>query len=166
MSNSECDVITDKMIPWVKITRYQNPEFDEKGLYIPDIPDSMVFWDNIIRVGVSYEIHPIVILEWNYIAFQTDKTDETYWVEIDPYDAHAERSPRDPFIAEICKRYGVPDFPYLPEGSIEDSHIHSYVIWPESEIGDTMYVYVKRHWWSLARLAYKYSAEQAHPSDG
>ena len=133
-------------MPWVRVWEYPKPIFDDHGFWAAGDEGSRVAWDRIRRVAAGYEIHSIVIVDWHFWAFQTDDPAITYWVDTDF---------RDRFSEEVHHRFGDPRIPDIGEWCDSEYCIRSYVIWPPEELGQPMYIPVKRHWWSWSgKLAY------------
>jgi hypothetical protein len=132
--------------PWVRVERYAPVEFNDVGFWSQKSAQDIVRWSDIIRVAWGYEIHPIVIADWDFWAFQTVDPTITFWV---PTTSDA------PFAAEVRRKYAVLEIPPMMYWADRDYCVRAYVVWPTADIGEPMYVTVKRHWWSLSgKLAY------------
>ena len=142
--------------PCVGVVNYYQVAFDTSGFQYPGEESSKVLWRRVVRVAVGYEIHPIAIVDWDFIAFQGSGREITYWVYTDFTDA---------FCAEVRRRFGWPEIPAMEDWADSRFCIRAYTIWPAEEIGRPMYKTVKRHWWSWrARLAYTDMGQDAHAS--
>jgi hypothetical protein len=145
---------------WVRVVEYNKVVFDDAGFQYPGENATRVYWHSVLRVAIGYEIHPIVIVDWDFIAFQSEEENVTYWVHAVPGDA---------FTSEVRRRYGAPDIPPMKDGEDEGFCIRACTIWPPAEIGRPMFKSVKRHWWSWrAYLAYTEFGNQAvcNPCNG
>ena len=139
--------------PWVRVIEYKRVVFDDEGFQSPEDETSRVAWHRVRRVAVGYEIHSLVIVDWDFVAFQCEEEDVTYWVQAEPGDA---------FMSEVRRRFGACDIPAMEDWADSEFCIRAYTIWPLADIGKPMFKTVKRHWWSLrARLSY---AEVSQPN--
>lgn len=130
--------------PWVRVEQLDKTLTESAGLWRRGNDPIFVGWDEVIRVAVVYEIHPIAIADWDYWAFQTDDLRVTYWVDIG----------RD-MDAEVRRRFPHTDPPPMGEWADREFDIRAYVVWPPQDVGKPLYSTVKRHWWSWkAALAY------------
>jgi hypothetical protein len=97
-------------------------------------------------VALGYETHSVAIEDWDFWAFQTDDPLVTYWVHVDG---------NGPFSEEVFRRFDVGKVPPMARWADRDFRIRAYVVWPAPDVGEPMYITVKRRWWSWSgRLAY------------
>ena len=140
-------VKVDSDRPWIRVIALHDSgvAFDEVGFRTEG--GLAVPWASVLRIAVGYEIHPIAIADWDFWAFQTTEHAKTYWVHADPW--------ANGFSNEVRRRFTVADIPPMKEWIDEDFCIRAYVVWPFEDLGQALYVTVKRHWWSWSqRLAY------------
>lgn len=133
--------------PWVRIItmRDSSVTYDEVGFSTEE--GLVVPWSSVVRVALGYEIHPIAIADWDFWAFQTTAQGMGFWVYADVWESG--------FSIEVRRRFAVPDIPPMEEWVDKELCIRAYVVWPFEEVGQGLYVTVKRHWWSWRqRLAY------------
>lgn len=130
---------------------YNDVDFDELGFQPPGRPSSKVLWGDIVRVAYCYEIHPVVIADWGYWAFQTGSPHQSPWVEIDPASVPSLR-----FADEIYRRFGKPEMPPMKDWADSFEYcIRTFVIYPAADFGKPLYVAKKKHWWSSSgRLSF------------
>ena len=116
---------------------------------MPDDPETLVRWDSITRVALGYEIHSWGPVDWDFWAFQTREPETTYWVYVNNI------AESDPFNRAVYERFGSPRVPPMKDWADRELCVRAYVVWPEVDMGEPMYITVKRHWWSFSgRLAY------------
>ena len=141
--------------PWVRVVEYNRVVFDEGGFQYPGEDASRVQWRSVLRVAIGYEIHPLVVVDWNFVAFQCADEDITYRVQTEFGDA---------FTSEVRRRFGTPDIPPMQDWADREFCIRTYTIWPHSEIGRPMFRNVKRHRWSWrSRMAFTKIGQQGLP---
>lgn len=126
-----------------RLVVYSEIEFDETGFQLPGREATKIRWDQIVRVAMCYEIHPVAVADWDYWAFQTDDPDLIIWVRTNV----AEQSKR--FSREVERRFCKIDVPPMKDWIDSDQNIRTYVIWPKPEIGKSLYLTKKKHKWSL-----------------
>lgn len=127
---------------------YYKIDFDEVGFWPPAEKSYLVKWTDIVRVALCCEIHSIALADWDYWAFQTKDPDVYPWVEInDQVESKA-------FSHEIYRRYGKPEIPPMKDWVDANYCIRAFVIYPEEDIGKSMYVTKKKHWWSWSGSIY------------
>ena len=133
--------------PWVRIITLQDSgvTYDEVGFSTEG--GRVVPWSSVVRVALGYEIHPIAIADWDFWAFQTTEKGIGFWVYADLCASS--------FSIEVRRRFAVAKIPPMTEWADKEFGIRAYVVWPFEEVGQALYVTVKRHWWSWRqRLAY------------
>ena len=123
----------------LRVVEYAEVEFDAEGFQYPGDAASRVLWQEVKRLAIGYEIHPVVVLDWEFFAFQCGDSEVSYWVHVLRGDA---------FWSEIRRRYGMAGVPAMKDWPDSKFCVRTYVIWPVSQIGRPMFRNVKRHWWS------------------
>lgn len=135
-------------IPELKIIRFQNPLYDERGFYPAENSEVFVEWNKVIRVANLYWINDIALETDDYWASQCRDLLITYWVRA-----------KHGFTGEIALRYGNPETPHVTKwgkACFTNGLLYTYVIWPYTEIGEPMYVEVKKRFWELQKnISYK-----------
>jgi hypothetical protein len=130
--------------------RYNDINFDESGFWPRDMPSNKVRWLDITRVAQCYEIHSFAVSDWDYWAFKTHDATFFVWVEIN------DQTSSKGFSNEVHRRFGSPDIPPMRDWVDSDSLIRTYVIWPQAEMGKSLYFATKKRWWSsLAEQDYQ-----------
>jgi len=76
------------------------------------------------------------------------------WVEIN------EQTTAKGFTKDVHERFGSPDVPAMKCWVDSERCIRTYVIWPQEEIGRSLYVARKKHWWSQRAELYYCSLTQ------
>lgn len=122
---------------------YEEIEFDQVGFQRPGRESTKVLWEEIVRVALCYEIHPVAVSDWDYWAFQTRDPNLIIWVRIND----AAQSQR--FSREVERRFRKVDVPPMKDWIDSDQNVRTYVIWPEADIGKSLYLLKKNHRWSL-----------------
>jgi hypothetical protein len=125
--------------PWITVLEYGAVEFDEQGFWVRGNQNSIIKWEEIIRVADGYRIHPYALADWDFVAFQTHDPSFTAWV-------NTEFNPA--FNREIKKRFGDVNFMPRVEWADREFNVRALVFWPPNEYGQPLYKTVKRHWWS------------------
>jgi hypothetical protein len=134
--------------PGLKIVWFRNPLYDDRGFYPKEKPEIFIEWNQIIRVAQLVWTDVVACETENYWAFQGNDSHSTCWVLA-----------RYRFSEEIANRYGNPKTPHVTKWStirITGGELCNYVIWPHAEIGEAMYMEMKKKFWELKRkIAYR-----------
>jgi hypothetical protein len=140
--------VNSRMTSKVEVTNsgtlvvYNEIGFDETGFQRPGEDESKIRWDQITRVALCYEIHPLAVADWDYWAFQTSDPNLIIWVRIS--DSMQSKS----FSSDVERRFGKVLAPSMKNWADADQTIRTYVIWPKADIGKSLYL-LKKHRWSL-----------------
>ncbi len=136
-----------------RIRTIMNVEWDEKGFRVRYSTEDVIRWSDVVQIAVVYEIHPIAIIDWDYVAFRLKAAELSVWVEI---------KKDDPFIAEIERRFAPITTPRMADWKDEDRCMRSYSIWPKERVGEPLYINRRISRWSWKKsLALKKWANQA-----
>jgi len=126
---------------------YNKVEFDEFGFRALGLEATRILWSDIIRVAYCMVVDSVALKVEDYWAFQTTDPNLITWVHMNPYNDFIRKS----FSEEIHRRFGEVDIPERSEWnqSKKDQGIHTYVIYPEADSGQPMYIFRRERWWSL-----------------
>jgi hypothetical protein len=69
---------------WVRVHVFDEGEYCADGLKARGSAEVSVPWSAIRRVAWGYQIHPMVIADWQFWAFQTTDPEATYWIYVRP----------------------------------------------------------------------------------
>lgn len=133
---------TKNQISDPRLIIFGETEFDETSFYVPGEESPKISWQQIVRVAVCYEIHPVAVADWDYWAFQTNDPNLLLWVRI----TDTEQSKA--FSREVGRRFGNVEVPPMKDWVDSDQNVRTYVIWPEADTGNTLYLLKKNHQWS------------------
>ncbi|HYP26720.1 MAG TPA: hypothetical protein VE262_08385 [Blastocatellia bacterium] len=133
----------DQSISDSRLSVYPDIEFDQTGFRLPGEESTRILWNDIVRVAICYEIHPVAIADWDYWAFQTRDPNLLVWVEIN------DSTQSGGFSREIENRFGKTDAAPMTGWLDSDQNVRTYVIWPETDLGKSLYSFKKKHKWSL-----------------
>jgi hypothetical protein len=131
--------------PWVRVVTLPGT-FTAEGFGRTEGNGVVVPWSSVLGVALGYEIHPTAIADWDFWAFQGPDPSVTYWVYEEGAFAFSE---------EVRRRFSIGEIPAMKEWADREYCIRARVVWPAADVGEPMYVTVKRHWWSWhGRLSY------------
>ncbi|MCC6738163.1 MAG: hypothetical protein IT452_03895 [Planctomycetia bacterium] len=133
--------------PWISVVELLARDQGTDGLRLPGEVRASIPWSGIARVAAGSEIDAVRIYARDFWAFQTEDPHQTWWVT-------SESGELD-FTGEVERRYLSKPLPLLHEWPDPEFSIRTFVVWPECDRGNPMYVNVKRHWWSWScKLGY------------
>lgn len=117
--------------------------FDGVGFQLPWQSSNLVLWDEVIRVARCFRPDFYTIDDWDYWTFQTKDSNLYVWVQIDTLKENWD------FSEEVYKRFGKTDIPPVKDWMDKNVYAQTFIIYPKEEIGRPLYVWKKKHWWSL-----------------
>jgi len=134
--------------PFVQVQQHRWVRSEDDGFRSPHDDSLFIRWDDIWRIAVGYEIHPIAIIDQDFWAFQTSDPRTTVWIEDHPVSY--------PEFTEVLRnRFSLAEPPPMSQWHDAERCIRTYVVWPEDEIGTPLYAARKPHWLSLtSQLVY------------
>ena len=134
-----------------KIVEFKKVLYDDHGFYQENERDTIIEWIKVFRIAEIYFINDIVFESMYYWAFQSDDPFITYWVRIEYQN--------NDFKLELKRRYEYPKVPHVTkwkEVELNQGKLCNYVIWPQKQIGEAMYIQAKRYFWQVDRkILYK-----------
>jgi hypothetical protein len=128
-------------------------EFDEFGFRALGREETRIFWRDIIRVAYCMDINSFAFEVDDYWAFQTSDPNLITWVSINAFNDFIRAS----FSEEVHRRFGKVKIPTGDkwDRSQRKQSVKTYVIYPEADIGKSLYILKREKWWSLdAELHY------------
>jgi len=119
---------------------------DDDGFRVDGV--ASVAWSDVVRVALGYEIHPVVIADWDFWAFRTTDARCGYWIRTDNLWTTT-------FSQAVRRRFPIAEAPPMKDWQDRDFCVRAYVAWPPENVGEPLYVTVKHRWWSWRNhLAY------------
>ena len=119
---------------------------DDSGFRVEGVAG--VSWSAVVRVAFGYEIHPVAIADWDFWAFRTTDDTRGYWVQTKDLWTTA-------FSQAVRNRFAITDAPPMRDWQDRNFRIRAYVVWPAANVGEALYVPIRRRRWSWRnRLAY------------
>ena len=134
--------IEDRII-FPRFLKIMTVEFNEEGFRAKDSGDKWIPWHEVEQVAILYEIHPIAIADWDWVAFRLKRAHQSVWVTVEKNES---------FVEEIARRFAPCCAPAMKDWKDDPMCIRTYTIWPEHRVGEPLYVNRRRRWWSPRKL--------------
>ncbi len=109
---------------------WESVHFDPKGFRLRDA-DAWIEWGDVVQIACVYEIHPVIIEDWDYVAFRCRDPQIATWVLLKGNES---------FIAEVERRFAALAAPPIGQWTDHDRCICSYTVWPRSRVGAPLFV--------------------------
>ena len=141
--------------PGVEIFVWQDQAVtvDDAGFGVEGV--AKVGWSEVVRIARGHQVHRLAIGQSDFWAFRTKASSDGYWIRTGNLWTTA-------FSREVRRRFPILDPPPMKHWQDRDFSIRAYVVWPSANLGEPLYVPVKRRRWSWrSRLAYNDHARGA-----
>src|SRR5215204_2742260 len=120
---------------------YEEIEFDERDFWCPWLT-TKIPWKQISRLAYGFEVDQRALESWNFWGFQTNDPDFLLSVNIGSISTMRCDD-------EIRRRFGNPSIPPIKNWIENNEDSKTYVIYPEADIGKSLYQITQKHWYSL-----------------